>query len=1744
MVIQVAYRNDGLPFRPQDWSRLRKIAEGNPDVSKVGAFGVGAYTMFSICEEPLVVSGGQAMAFSWKGDALWVRLADSPAGKELWTSFVLPSRDPYPLPDLVEFGQFLCTSLTFTNCLTDIRLYVDDVKRMSISKRQIGKPTIISPPKASSWWSRDGAVTTSPKGIFELDRSDGAITETTIEMSVSLGNDTAKVKATYISALANTHVPSDMAKKMERVTKKKPPTQVKVEIFIDADASAQSGPNSGQAAAVTEAFAPKMGSGRVFIGFRTSQTTGLAAHLAAPLLPTVEREAIDFQDPILRIYNFELLSIAGILMRLTLEHSMNLVGVQWLKNEPERIAYEKQKKSGEKDRARAQLEAPENREAQPASQASDGGTSSILRFARFMSSGVKKIADVIASADFLRDDDEDLLRPSDSRPLSQEELEAILLMRSFSPQQSTPDDQVGTIIAEGFEKCFPGLTPPVLTSSGVVRGMYSRLPRDGIEGFVERNVVRSVVLKNAKDYLLHVAGCRDLSMRDLMAHLKDTPLEEDELVRILKWWTKYTRIEPLALDQGISLKHNISYFPSEMGNATSDQGSNSEKPVVLLRTFQHYLGGSKFSTELPMPPSVLPQRLHEIIPPRVLSDKAFRAWFSILPFQTWSHFICTHPCLTSGRPADGHIRLKVLATLSREYDSLSGNLQVQMGNFLYKKLSSVRCIPFDGQPDTGCVTDFPKDLYLASAELAIFDGLGSFKKVSSALAPAKVTDSFLVALGVRKTISMDFLFTQLDSLKWNRNPKPLITYLRTVALTAEDLHKLRTTQYLPEVNDNSRTYAPSELYLPNPDLDALPFAKVLQWPSTDVLHEHSPDLAFLKKIGCNAEAPIEDVMSYLQSDIDDEGMRSRALDFLRKRVMAGGPYERTYSNFLDARFLPAVVEDPFGEKPIRKELHAPIGCFLNAECGCLGFPVIDPDFKKSVGRGYTEAFRCPLQPPANRLVHEVLTIASNAKEKSLSLSGEQLADYSVRVLDTFTKIFNYMSSRCTELDKRTIDTLGRAVFIPKENGQAIKWCHPKEIYFESTDEENSELTGLLFLVTPFNPFLATVGVRAEPSTEDILRLLVSSPHDVLEKLGSESKYRSLLRRIAANTRRPVTNEMRNSPFLLAFRVDEDMSSEKSKQERIANGDDDAETGATTATYALAKAEDICIIDNSYFSRLFNVLSAPQESDLERFYTSLGSAYISKKVHQKYIAVGGQRSNTPLTNDFAARIRERRPLLVSNIVSRQLVLNAAALLRDDNFEVFEVSQVKALYTYNGVVKTQFVTCSASTIGKNKLSVFVTDKFDWFHVGNAIGSTILVRCNVQDAFFIGSLLEAPLSQLRARGFPVDRILRGVGPIEQPEKQAKKRSPHPPVPPGIQDAEPAQNGGGFASILQQMFPDCKPEHIRLVLGENPSLDSLRAAADELSQGTYPRIEKKTVTIGKGQGEMKRGSSSADVRRPPSSTFEQGRRRFSKRGTGTSPLSRAIRGLSAGLAGLRSNIPSSQSVAGGPDRPYLPEESRFRHLIPESPEESSALNDEESQRGLEGTLKDSVNSSRSVAAAGISSPEEALISVPENVASNGDVCEVIPAQDLKPFVGPHNNGKTSCGIRVFSSSKHIDSERFLMSKWEMVECFASVLSTLCSVYELRLDTIAIFHEPTGRTIAFNAGRALHFNFRYFASLHGKPGRAVGIDCYSYWFTTMAHELAHNMAIPHAKKHGFFTEAYVANYMPKLLVTLSNASK
>jgi hypothetical protein len=116
-----------------------------------------------------------------------------------------------------------------------------------------------------------------------------------------------------------------------------------------------------------------------------------------------------------------------------------------------------------------------------------------------------------------------------------------------------------------------------------------------------------------------------------------------------------------------------------------------------------------------------------------------------------------------------------------------------------------------------------------------------------------------------------------------------------------------------------------------------------------------------------------------------------------------------------------------------------------------------------------------------------------------------------------------------------------------------------------------------------------------------------------------------------------------------------------------------------------------------------------------------------------------------------------------------------------------------------------------------------------------------------------------------------------------------------------------------------------------------------------------------------------------------------------------------------------------------------------------------------------------------------------------------VIPGHSLKPFAGPLGNGKTRNGIQVFASKLHGASEVFLMENEASLHHFAVVLEALSDkVFGIKLQSIAIYHDPAGVSIAFNSNRALHFNFRFFHALHFLQNKQNSGECFSYWFVTI----------------------------------------
>ena len=320
--------NDGLPFGANDWARLKRIAEGNPDETKIGAFGVGFYSVFADCEEPFVSSGNKAMAFYWKGNQLFTKklqLSSEQANPK--TSFVLDYRNnTTPMPNLLSIAQFLATSLTFV-ALQNIEFYVDDWKIISLQKKTapsievpiardvetttreghmrvhsleresvqmdanfmnvVGwKPSsAVSKPGYEQAYGNSNADIPSLRSFFSRLTSSSsqaqlktkaaqeakALQEMVLEDLTALTTTNVFLRVT--TAVVKTNIAADFAAELERATKKPPPKTTKLAIltasYDESAASARENPVAKAVDVFASVLPGKKPGGRVFIGFPT-----------------------------------------------------------------------------------------------------------------------------------------------------------------------------------------------------------------------------------------------------------------------------------------------------------------------------------------------------------------------------------------------------------------------------------------------------------------------------------------------------------------------------------------------------------------------------------------------------------------------------------------------------------------------------------------------------------------------------------------------------------------------------------------------------------------------------------------------------------------------------------------------------------------------------------------------------------------------------------------------------------------------------------------------------------------------------------------------------------------------------------------------------------------------------------------------------------------------------------------------------------------------------------------------------------------------------------------------------------------------------------------------------------------------------------------------------------------------------------------------------------------------------------
>ena len=261
--------NDGFIFRDIDWTRICTIASGNPEENKIGCFGVGFYSVFSISEFPTIISGSKMLQFRFKNMSLKTQLINSENYNEN-TIFIFENVNNDIFEDWLNslnIKKFLNDSLLFTKMINKIYFNNEVYIKKSIYSESLNNYNGFS----------------SKNIISKINKCNLNIYSILNKKNIQLS---AEIDIEYNSEY--------MSKIVKHMTKKLPKKTLIQISLNDSDAFTE---------------------GYVFIGYKTQQTTGFGFDVNAQFIATVERENMDLNDYLIREWNIFLLSNIGILFK-------------------------------------------------------------------------------------------------------------------------------------------------------------------------------------------------------------------------------------------------------------------------------------------------------------------------------------------------------------------------------------------------------------------------------------------------------------------------------------------------------------------------------------------------------------------------------------------------------------------------------------------------------------------------------------------------------------------------------------------------------------------------------------------------------------------------------------------------------------------------------------------------------------------------------------------------------------------------------------------------------------------------------------------------------------------------------------------------------------------------------------------------------------------------------------------------------------------------------------------------------------------------------------------------------------------------------------------------------------------------------------------------------------------------------------------------------------------------------------
>ncbi|KAI0865920.1 hypothetical protein F4860DRAFT_458200 [Xylaria cubensis] len=849
-VRRIVVHNDGRPFEEEDWNRLTSIAEGKPGDQSIGMFGLGFYSVFKLSNEPIVSSKTEALIFKWKGEALCCSRIPLPSDEHIEDTRVELeySNTDAEVPDLVELGQFLATSLMSLR-LSQIELWLDEWKVLSLSKtedtsivstvdftmntehmkiqkvetgimkidahwldeiyKEITTPlparlttplparlktplparlkmplpsrlkTPISARLTTLTTPLPARLTTGHVHGYMIDKSSKTALEdlkarfaprslsTTespskpparehqpVEQSTPSEQDPLKsheqpsvlhasVCMRITTATLLTDFDEEFALGIEAVTKKRLTRRTHVSILTSCEKPPDPCP-------FFEFILPsRKEHGKVFVGFSTLQTTGLQAHILMQSILTVDRKLIDLSTEHVKIWNKELLQVAGIVGRIVWEVEMSIM-----------------KEHG----------------------------STIV---------------------------EPKLSLSNARRL----------FRQFNFQASTPHHEVASTIEEYFWKACKYID--IFSTQGVRRSTGVRLENIHVPEFANGHpILPREFITQYKNFVrkLKAAGfISEITAKDIELELSSKMINGRQLETLLDWAFKhYTNSK-----ESIGCKESII---SAMKAAT----------VEISQTSKITLGDVEYFAEYELPDELLPPH---VIPFTYSQKYLLSRWFQEigwkpLPIMEWVRLSAGKLEEFMNNPAGAEKALAIISSNLRpeEYRRAVGYLPL---------------VP----TDVGM--RMPTKAYFRSS--APFGDLPYVKKMKD------VSERFLETLGVRRTVEMDIIVKHFLAADQPEMLRTYLSYLTGIPqpLPDTDLEKLGTACiWYAEGRDqkgyiSARRYTLTELFEPSDELRGLK-VPILYLPQG--YRQEGPEGKFLRSVGLRRYPSVTELINILEKD--------------------------------------------------------------------------------------------------------------------------------------------------------------------------------------------------------------------------------------------------------------------------------------------------------------------------------------------------------------------------------------------------------------------------------------------------------------------------------------------------------------------------------------------------------------------------------------------------------------------------------------------------------------------------------------------------------------------------------------------------------------------------------------------------------------------------------------------------------------------------------------------------------------